>query len=464
MNSMRRFQHGLWQRPAFFFFLSAFLIYNLNLRPISSGDTAPAALLPFSVLMDGSVNFDRFVPWLTKAYDGAPYFLHPKDGHSYSRYPILQPLLLTPLYTPLLLIRNVKSWPTESLVLLARVLEKIAASLVAALSVACFFCLLRRLSGKRHAVVLTLVFGFATSTWSIASQALWQHGASQLTIILSLLCLEKFFENETDRMAMAGAGLFAALSVAMRPTNVLFFGISFAVLLLFRARWKLLAFYTAFGILIGSALAVYNLTIFGNLRGGYAQALAGRFWAGFSGLLFSPGRGLFVYSPLFLFLFPAVFLWLRKTPASGNQVYAISLAFSVSHILLYAKWPMWWAGCCYGTRFITDAIPCLVILLVPVLAFVEKNKPAKVAFAALFTASLYVQFLGAFNYPHSEWDATPVPVDQHAERLWNWKDNPIGRSIQAGIDLKGYTFLLDVIESQFAGRPLDLKRHGVRVQ
>jgi hypothetical protein len=192
--------------------------------------------------------------------------------------------------------------------------------------------------------------------------------------------------------------------------------------------------------------------------------LDGKFWAGLSGLLLSPARGLLVYSPVFLFLIPAVYLWFRKTPARGREVYVISLSFSIAHILLYAKWPCWWGGVCFGARFITDVVPCLVILSIPVIPILERNKPVKVAFAALFIASVYVQFLGAFNYPHSEWDAKPVSVDQRPQRLWDWRDNPIGRSIEAGIDLRGYAYALDLISSRITGRRADLKRHGLHVQ
>jgi len=41
-------------------FCLVYFVYNINFRPIPSGDTIPASLLPFSILEDHSLYFDRF--------------------------------------------------------------------------------------------------------------------------------------------------------------------------------------------------------------------------------------------------------------------------------------------------------------------------------------------------------------------------------------------------------------------
>jgi hypothetical protein len=46
--------------------------------------------------------------------------------------------------------------------------------------------------------------------------------------------------------------------------------------------------------------------------------------------------------------------------------------------------------------------------------------------------SVFVQTVGAFCYPGSRWDETPVAVGERPARLWDWKDNPIVRSLAAG--------------------------------
>jgi hypothetical protein len=395
-------------------FIAAFVIFNLNLRPIPSGDTTPAALLPFAVALDHSLTFDRFEPYLNIQYGGPVYFFHRHNGHLYSSYPIFPALLLLPLYAPLLLMRHLGQWPMDQLILFARLYEKVAASLVAASAVAMFFLLARRLTTEGKALVLTITFGFATETWAISSQALWQHGMSQLLIVLSLYCLVR----EDRPWGLHGAGLFAALSIAMRPTNVLFLLISAAV----ARRWKLLASYAIYGVLIGSLVASYNFAIFQDLRGGYIQSFNGAFPDGFAGLLFSPGRGLFFYSPVLLLVF------LTRSSSLPRRVWLIAVLFPIAHILLYSKWPMWWGGHCFGPRLLTDITPCLVLLLIPALAMPR-------TFGALLALSIGVQFLGTFSYPKGLWDQTPVSIDSSPERLWQLTDNPITSALRNGLNL-----------------------------
>jgi len=57
-------------RPAWLIFLATLFIYQANLRPVASQDSLPAALLPFSILIDRCVHFDRFEPFLQGSQPG----------------------------------------------------------------------------------------------------------------------------------------------------------------------------------------------------------------------------------------------------------------------------------------------------------------------------------------------------------------------------------------------------------
>jgi hypothetical protein len=86
-------------RRRIWLFLIAFLVYNLNLRPIPAGHTSPAALLPFTILADHTLTFDRFAAWYQQSQQMVPvWFARGRDGHYYSEYPIALPLLLTRLF------------------------------------------------------------------------------------------------------------------------------------------------------------------------------------------------------------------------------------------------------------------------------------------------------------------------------------------------------------------------------
>src|SRR5436190_22808939 len=95
------------RRGALAWFLLSFLVFNLNLRPINCGDTLPAELLPFSILLDHQLSLDRFYyPYYSEnAVSG--YMFHPTEGHAYSLFPISLPIILTPLYAPVVALLRV---------------------------------------------------------------------------------------------------------------------------------------------------------------------------------------------------------------------------------------------------------------------------------------------------------------------------------------------------------------------
>jgi hypothetical protein len=285
----------------------------------------------------------------------------------------------------------------------------------------------------------------------------------QLLIIASLWCLHRCLAGEGCRLAWAGAGLCAALSMAVRPTNLLFLAACVAVLAAGR-RWRLLASFVLFGVTIGAAVGAYNLAVFGRLSGWYGNAFGGSFVENLAGLLFSPGRGLFVYSPVLLFVFPGLCLWLRQEAGPERFLIAAAALFALAHTLLHAAWVGWWAGYCFGPRYVSEALPCLVLLLVPVLGWVQQARVARAAFLALAALSISVQFVGAFCYPRGQWNAKPVPVERALERLWDWRDNPIWRELSAGVDFRGYGLLATLCSGGLEGLARELEAGGFHLQ
>ncbi len=95
--------------------------------------------------------------------------------------------------------------------MLARILEKFAASAIAAFSAVLMLALLFRLTSRYWAWRLTLVYALATATWSIASQALWQHTTVELAIVGALYFLEAggAIGNRRERCGFAGRARLA---------------------------------------------------------------------------------------------------------------------------------------------------------------------------------------------------------------------------------------------------------------
>jgi hypothetical protein len=454
------------RRRVVFFFIS-FFIYNLNLRPIPAGDTTPAALLPFAILGDHSITFDRFEHWYESQHVNAVWFRQGIDGHYYSIYPILLPLLLTPLYVPAGIFLDLPHMPVERVVLLARIIEKLSASLIAALSVAAFWALAEKLTNQRAALLLTAVYAFGSQTWSTSSQALWQHGPSELAIVMGLLCFLWASEHPDRYLPAALTGVCAGCSVAFRPTNTVFFLILAGYVLL--SQWSLVrkgAF--AFGAVpLPAAYLICNLLMFGNALGGVSDAeggfARGALHLGLPGLLLSPSRGLLIFSPVFLFAAIGVCLWFRDGRRWYPEIYGTCLLVAAAHLVVIGRWRGWPGGYNYGPRLLTDIVPCLVILMIPAIPLVEQSRGWKLAFATALLVSVTVQAIGVFFYPNGRWDALPQPLNQNRERVWDWKDNQILRSARAGPVLEPYQLAYGFLKNPRVPAEQRLKEKGVNL-
>ncbi len=372
--------------------LACLLVYNANLRQIGSGDTLPARYLPFGIWRYGSVLLDPLVGAVSEGH-AAPYWIAKgRAGHSLSLYPVVLPVLVAPLYLPAVGYLDLRGWTAERLQRVARMMEKVTASLLAAAAAALFYLLLRRRAPPADALLLAVAFALGTDTWMIGSQALWQHGLAELLLTAALLLLSA---PCTPRRALA-VGALCGLIAGNRPPDALLvaalgiYGIFWAGR---RAAW------IAAGAALPLALVVtYNLAAAGSLVGGYGlerpvDFFRSGFAAGAAGLLLSPARGLFVFSP-FLLLVPAGFR--RGLRDRGTrQLTLASGAAAVALVLLYAKTD-WRAGYAWGPRWLTDLLPLLVWMLPPALAALKGGRRA--LFVAAVGVSIAVQAVGAFWY------------------------------------------------------------------
>src|SRR5262245_57020438 len=287
-------------------------VYHSNLRPVASGDSLPAALIPLSILLDGSVTLNRFGPWLDAHVPYARDVLVQSHGNWYSRYPVAGPVLVSPLYLPLLLVPNLRKTSPEVLIAGARVAEKFVAVALASLTAVWMLSLLTRVAPAGWAWGLTWLFALATALWSTASQALWQHSFGLIAIVA---CLDFL-----DRRRYFWCGVAIAIAIAIRPTNLLLLPAVAAALWTARAAAGEWVRVLLPPVAASAAIAAFNWRVFGSLTGGYPARLDGNFLDGLAGVLVSPGRGLLVYTPVALFAL-AAFL-----PRAGSRHQPLKIA------------------------------------------------------------------------------------------------------------------------------------------
>jgi len=399
------------------------LIYLANLRPPGSADSIPARLIPFSILREGNVDLDEF-HWL--ANDGAvPYFLRrTKSGHLISRYPLATALVSTPLAVPF-------AWWTKHLRLedddlrfrlSTLMFERLAAASLVASSVVLVYLALCHLTTSSIAIGIALIYALGSNNWSTSSQSLWQHGLAELSLAgLSLSFLRLAARPNTSVTATAGA--LAAIGVLARPTMFIFAVLAF-IYVWYHHRQHLLAFLIApaFGAL---ALLAYNLTAMDSVIGGYSDlALGAPSPSAALGLLISPSRGLFVYTPAALLAIPGLARW-----REWRQPWLGYLSFGcIAYLVLYASFHTWWGGATYGPRFLIDVFPALALLAAPTVAALTTTTVGRAVAAVLALLGILVQMIGVYGGDYNEWNERPSVVDE--TRAWDWRDLQILRTLR----------------------------------
>jgi hypothetical protein len=168
---------------------------------------------------------------------------------------------------------------------------------------------------------------------------------------------------------------------------------------------------------------------------------SGDLFAGLYGLLLSPGKSAFLYSPpLVLAVLGVSTAWRRRRAETAFllSIIALSLVFN-------AKFRHWHADYCWGPRHLTALTPIALLLAFPWLPEALRRghvRLRKWAVGLLIAAGVYVQLLGASIY----WDhyirVLIAVKDQTGAGGWFQEHLSHGHYIPAFSPLRGQHWLL----------------------
>lgn len=403
-----------WRAAFCWVFLPALVIYQSNDRTIGSGDTAPMVPTALSILRDRDIALDEFV-------DPAdtPYYVCRVDTHYYSRFSLGPAIMALPLV-------QLARWTGAELddPAMRQRLEKVIASLVAAGTAMLMFLVLLRLADPAPAVVLTVFYALASQNWSIASQALWQHGPVALCAAGALF-LEYRRGGRVPTWAGVLHGGLLGLAVGCRPTAAILLAV-FSVLVAVR-RWRQLPVFVVGAALAYVPFALVHLQAYHSLLGPYVHVAEQSKWGAdlrvsLPGNLISPGRGLLVYQPLLVLA--ALACVPRFARRIGIGMAAALASWFVLHLLVVSQYKHWWGGHAWGPRFLTELMPALVILAAPAVDWLWRRRTGRGLVLALTAWSIGLQGLGVYSRGAPRWMTRPVDIDQASHRLWDWADPP----------------------------------------
>ncbi|HEX7998741.1 MAG TPA: hypothetical protein VF528_10155 [Pyrinomonadaceae bacterium] len=315
----------------------------------------------------------------------------------------------------------------------ARIEASLAALLMAALSVI-FFYTARLLLPLAWSAVVAIGATLGTQVWSTASRAMWTDtwGILLLGIVVLLLV-----SHETGRRTLNPVWLATLLAWTyfVRPTNAIhIIAITFYLLVYHR---RFFIHYALTGALWFAGFLFYSWHNYRQLLPSYYQSSRlnfSVFWTALAGNLISPARGLLVYVPVLLFVAYLLLRYWRYI--KFQRLVILSLAIIVGHLIAVSGFPHWWGGHSYGPRFTTGLVPWLLLpAILSVEAWLawrkqhqESNRQSLVwraqliAGAVLLFVSMFIHARGAMSHETWLWNTRPIGVDEHPERLWDWRE------------------------------------------
>jgi len=392
------------------------VVFLANGRPIGAGDTRATERVAASLVHEQDLDLDEYP-------EVEPPFARQLGAHRVSIYPVLPAVLAAPVFALVSLAADLDETGSA-------LAGKLAASLVSAAAAAVFFVAVRtRRRSEGDAFRAAVVLALGTSVWS-TSQALWQHPAAVLFLSVALLFLVM---AEDDTVWAGRSGLPIALMVAARHSDVVLAGV---LTIAIAVRWprRMLLFALA-AAPVAAAVLAYNAWAFGGaLEHGFSGS-ASRFsesWGvGQAGLLVSPAKGLFVFTPVAIMAIVGLVRAIRFRDGWLGERWlpAAAGAAALAHLVFIGKWGEWHGGESWGPRMMTDALPLLFLFLPEALDAFPRIT------ALLAAVSIAVQALGAFAYDY-RWERLHQRADaDKAAALWDPRTAPIPFYARQGVYL-----------------------------
>lgn len=342
------------------------------------------------------------------------------DGEAYSKTGYGAPLFAVPLYAlALILPGNLGLSQTTML----------TSSIVIALTAAMVFLSARQLQFSRGVSGATaLLFGLATPAWVYAKQY-WSEPFALFTLFATFYFLQRFRVESRERDALI-AGVMLGLAITIRYPNaalVPFFAwYAFDLRNILRAprsnpQTRGLARFVFALAFFALTIAYYNWARYGNpLTTGYRadETFDNPILFGLYALLFSPGKGLFVYVPFLAALPVALALFIPRAKRE-SVLFGVILAF---YLLLFSIWSGWHGGTNWSPRYLVPLLPFATLMIAPAVELATSRRGFAIVFAMLAALSFAIQLIGvivpALAYrsrmlrlsPNPDWDAIFQPT------------------------------------------------------
>lgn len=302
--------------------------------------------------------------------------------------------------------------------------EKVVASIIGAIGAVVFFWLVySQFESLWTALAGTAIFALGTSMWSTATRALWQHGPLVLMFAIVMLLTVRALRRPA---LVQYAGLTLGIAYIIRPTAAVAIVIITIYVFVFYRAWFLR--YIGWGMVAAVPWIAYNYSIYSAILPPYyvsGLVAPSSFSDGLLGILFSPSRGLLVFTPVVVFAISGFVLSLREPEQRPLHIAFGGIVVGITSTI--AAWPEWWGGACFGPRLMTDIVPFLVYFVtfnfhLPAGASRHASVCLSVSVAIFAAVGVLIHAQGALRTAPILWNVIPNDIELNRSRLWDWKD------------------------------------------
>jgi hypothetical protein len=255
---------------------------------------------------------------------------------------------------------------------------------------------------KQISIILCLIYGVGTMVWPY-SKSLMSEATLNVWLVISGACLGFAF-------------LTKITSIVTIPVFVAY------ILLTIRSRKTIYDFLIFFAppVLVSIGILFwYNMIRYGNpWLFGYGQGLDSLgfitpLYVGLWGLIASPGKSYFLYTPISVLGLTSAWCFFRKKRSEALMFLGVILTVTVLH----ARWWSWAGDWAWGPRFLLIITPYLIL---PAGFFFQKwvrnSNIKKGLVISLLVFSFSIQVLGVAVHPFSFIESRTEVVDQLVDR------------------------------------------------
>lgn len=357
-----------------------------------------------------------------------------RDGNTYSKYGIGQSLAAIPLYLA------GRAWG----VLFANNTDtaRLAVSWLNAISLAGVGALLARFGevlGYRRNTSRVVALGaiFTSFAWPYV-KTFYPQPTTALLLLGAVYGAYRWRQTTEKRWLWLFAStvglmlLFRLSAVVAVPALIIYL----VVVSPPQKRWSALFPFGLAGFLSFAATGLYNGVRFGSpLATGYAEvAWTTPMLNGLYGLLFSPGKGVFLYAPLLLLSLVAALLFYQRFRPETWLLGGIWLGF----FLFYAPYNFWTGGFNWGPRFL---LPIMMVSHLPLCALLESSqiKWRWLLFWSVFVVGFLLQFPAILvdhsRYLTAQLAEAPNKAEAYTETIYQLEKSPLVRQWPTALTL-----------------------------